>query len=223
MVILYFMILNALIGAVYIHVQSLFFLFIEPCSTIQCPSNSRCVVHTSTGSTGLEICLPSCFQNNGGCGADQLCIVEHDGSCTNTPCSSVKCTEVQGQRKNNAWWAMGMTPVQSSFTENDKELWCMYAIADYYASRCPAGKQYKECGTACPTTCETFGRFLGCPSACVEGCFCPEGLVEYRDRCVDPLECPTLLDSKCHLHTFQSKHTTNVCDPNTCTRIIYHC
>ena len=34
---------------------------------------------------------------------------------------------------------------------------------------CPNGKVYKECGTACPTTCANKDKLLGCPLVCVPG------------------------------------------------------
>ena len=65
--------------------------------------------------------------------------------------------------------------------------------ADYHDGQCGAGMVYQSCGSACPVSCDNLGTFSSCAAVCVEGCFCPDGLVEYRDRCVDPLECPALL------------------------------
>ena len=59
---------------------------------------------------------------------------------------------------------------------------------------CPEGKEYQECGPACPLTCENYDfPVIDCVNPCVPGCFCPAGLAEFRGECVDPAECPVLL------------------------------
>ena len=54
------------------------------------------------------------------------------------------------------------------------------------------------CGSTCGSTCEDVlaPDPVVCPAVCYSGCFCPLGLVVYRDRCVDPKECYVLLDGK---------------------------
>ena len=63
---------------------------------------------------------------------------------------------------------------------------------------CPAGWVSSTCGSHCGSTCEdVFAQEpVVCPAVCISGCFCPQGLVVYRDRCVDPKECFVLLNSK---------------------------
>ena len=81
----------------------------------------------------------------------------------------------------------------------DKPLTCTSscpALADYRSGDCAAGMVYRSCGSSCPTSCDNLGIDIICTAVCVEGCFCPDGLVEYRDRCVDPLECPALLSGE---------------------------
>ena len=84
---------------------------------------------------------------------------------------------------------------------------------------CPNGKEYQECGTSCPTTCENKDEIRICTLECVQGklnhycswpdyflhikcnmlivfqylsgCFCPTGTVELDDKCVAPEECPS--------------------------------
>ena len=63
------------------------------------------------------------------------------------------------------------------------------AIVD---TQCSGGKVYTDCGSACPTTCETYGRELSCPAVCVSGCYCPVGTEDKNGTCIDPLQCPTL-------------------------------
>lgn len=78
--------------------------------------------------------------------------------------------------------------------------------SDYHDGRCVAGKVYQSCGSYCPATCDNLDAFIACVAVCVEGCFCPVGLVEFRDRCVDPLECPALLAGEFR-DADQLKHT----------------
>ncbi|CAI8005565.1 PI-actitoxin-Axm2b [Geodia barretti] len=56
---------------------------------------------------------------------------------------------------------------------------------------CPGVKEYRECGTACPRTCGNINTTFGCTLQCVQGCFCPRGLVEYGEHCVPPQFCPS--------------------------------
>ena len=64
---------------------------------------------------------------------------------------------------------------------------------------CPIGWVLNPCGSLCQRTCEDYvtGTRLACPEICgPPDCVCPQGLVVFRDRCVDPLECFSLLTSK---------------------------
>lgn len=63
---------------------------------------------------------------------------------------------------------------------------------------CRDGKIYQECGTACPMTCENVrsDELIGCPSICVQGCFCPPGSVLDSDgMCVKQRQCGCLYDA----------------------------
>ena len=70
--------------------------------------------------------------------------------------------------------------------------------ADLKDYKCPPGWEYSQCGSACEPTCESYlsveSQFRACPAVCVEGCFCKEGLIGYRDRCVDSRECYSLVN-----------------------------
>jgi hypothetical protein len=58
---------------------------------------------------------------------------------------------------------------------------------------CPGVKEYRECGTACPLTCDNINTTIVCTLQCVQGCFCPSGLVEYGEHCVPPQFCPSVI------------------------------
>ena len=49
-----------------------------------------------------------------------------------------------------------------------------------------------DCVPLCPTTCSNMGVASPCPSVCVKGCGCPDGMVinEEQRRCVMPSQCP---------------------------------
>ena len=59
---------------------------------------------------------------------------------------------------------------------------------------CEGSKEYQECGTACPPTCDSLLHpydLLLCPAVCSAGCFCPEGTVLHNDQCIPPEQCPS--------------------------------
>ena len=60
---------------------------------------------------------------------------------------------------------------------------------------CPAGLIIDQCGAYCQETCDDVlsGELKACILICgPPACVCPQGLVRYRDRCVDPRECYSL-------------------------------
>ncbi|XP_055949174.1 zonadhesin-like isoform X5 [Argiope bruennichi] len=56
---------------------------------------------------------------------------------------------------------------------------------------CGANEEYKNCGTACPSTCANIGMDRICTLECVPGCFCKKGFVRNdQGQCVEPDDCP---------------------------------
>ena len=58
---------------------------------------------------------------------------------------------------------------------------------------CPyEGQMFMDCAPLYPITCSNMGVASPCPSVCVGGCGCPEGMVidEEQKRCVLPSQCP---------------------------------
>ncbi|KAG6461849.1 hypothetical protein O3G_MSEX012891 [Manduca sexta] len=85
--------------------------------------------------------------------------------------------------------------------------------ADTCPISCPDGKLYKSCGPDVQPSC----AFPSPPnkadnSSCVEGCFCPEGLLLEGGRCIPKSECPCRLRNK----SFKPG-TVLPKDCNTCT------
>ncbi|XP_021374155.1 SCO-spondin-like [Mizuhopecten yessoensis] len=76
--------------------------------------------------------------------------------------------------------------------------------------QCPGNFIHKECGSQCARTC---GSSTTCSdTACIDGCFCPDGMVVSGDTCVTPAQCPCKHGE--HLH--QPGDTIKK-DCNTCT------
>ena len=65
------------------------------------------------------------------------------------------------------------------------------------SGRCTGGKEWQECGTACPLTCDNYNTPLACTEQCVEGCFCPEGTVLHEEECVAISDCPNSMFVAC--------------------------
>jgi len=47
---------------------------------------------------------------------------------------------------------------------------------------------YQQCGPVCPETCDNDDS-VQCPSGCVEGCFCPAGMVLSNGQCINESDC----------------------------------
>lgn len=65
------------------------------------------------------------------------------------------------------------------------------------ASNCAENEVYQECGSACVLGCRNASLAVGITlssdeceeTECVKGCFCKEGLVRHRDKCIPIAEC----------------------------------
>ena len=61
---------------------------------------------------------------------------------------------------------------------------------------CTGGKEWLECGTACPLTCDNYDNPpFACTLQCVQGCFCPAGKVDLNGVCVESSTCAGGLSS----------------------------
>ena len=167
--------------------------FPVPCSAeaaLPCPSNARCLTHNTTGAS---FCLESCYQQNGACPDDQVCYSERkDENCNQLlePCFKTTCTDIPSRSKNELTMVLGPC-IFSAFLE---VLTKYHHTGDQDA--CPSGWVLDECGSLCQRTCEDYltGGRIACPLICgPEDCVCPPGMVVFRDRCVDPLECYVLV------------------------------
>ncbi|XP_075044607.1 otogelin [Mixophyes fleayi] len=55
---------------------------------------------------------------------------------------------------------------------------------------CAAGLVYNDCIDCCPTSCHQRKACMESEIPCVDGCYCPAGLIFENDTCVNPTECP---------------------------------
>ena len=70
---------------------------------------------------------------------------------------------------------------------------CSIMYCHFYAViLCEDGKEYSDCGSPCPVTCDNFLQPIICPSVCSQGCFCPEGTVLHNNQCIPPIQCPSM-------------------------------
>ncbi|XP_069497505.1 epidermal growth factor-like protein [Ambystoma mexicanum] len=92
---------------------------------------------------------------------------------------------------------------------------------------CLGNAQYKTSGTACPLTCENYGKPLGCTDQCVctkqceVGCVCDDGYVlenESSDLCVHLRACKSPCQGNVHYETCGTACPENCADVTKPTR-----
>ncbi|XP_052092501.1 mucin-5AC-like [Mytilus californianus] len=54
---------------------------------------------------------------------------------------------------------------------------------------CPNNLVHQECGSACQKTCTSVGTTCT-DSTCIDGCFCPHGMVLHKGKCIMNDQCP---------------------------------
>uniref|UniRef100_A0A8C6FPV5 Otogelin n=1 Tax=Moschus moschiferus TaxID=68415 RepID=A0A8C6FPV5_MOSMO len=114
----------------------------------------------------------------------------------------------------------------------DEATWCR-ALAEYARACAQAGRPlqgwrnqlrscmvlckekafvYNECIACCPASCQSRASCVDSEIACVDGCYCPDGLIFENGGCVAPAECP------CEFHgTLYPTGSVVKEDCNSCT------
>ncbi|KAK2854260.1 hypothetical protein Q5P01_006921 [Channa striata] len=88
------------------------------------------------------------------------------------------------------------------------------------AKQCPLGLQYRECISCCPESCSLERTCIDSKLACLDGCYCPEGLIYEDGGCVTPSDCP------CEYHGmfYPSGQTLQEeCNNCTCVGGVWNC
>uniref|UniRef100_A0A8C6RKH3 Otogelin n=1 Tax=Nannospalax galili TaxID=1026970 RepID=A0A8C6RKH3_NANGA len=73
---------------------------------------------------------------------------------------------------------------------------------------------FNECITCCPPSCQSRASCVDSEIACVDGCYCPDGLIFEDGSCVSPAECPCEFHGTLHL---PGSVVTEDCKACTCT------
>ncbi|XP_055854171.1 hemocytin [Episyrphus balteatus] len=121
---------------------------------------------------------------------------DHPEMCN---CDSVamlaKECEFRGIKLEHGWRDLQICPIQCSF-----------------------GRIYQPCGPNLEPTCGS--DVIPNKDKCNEGCFCPEGTVQYKDSCISPELCPCTMRNK----EFKAGSTiTKDCNTCSCENGVWKC
>ncbi|XP_074192196.1 otogelin isoform X1 [Rhinolophus sinicus] len=122
----------------------------------------------------------------------------------------------------------------------DEATWCR-ALAEYARACAQAGRPlqgwrtqlpqctvhcqekdfiYNECIACCPASCQSRASCVDSEIACVDGCYCPDGLIFEDGGCVAPAECPCEFHGTLYPTGSVVKEDCNAC---TCTAGKWEC
>lgn len=142
---------------------------------MNCDSDNHCLIQRFTG---MSVCLKSCNRDNGGCADDEVCITEAEGVCQSGVACSIyfTCLSLNEARGD-------CSPGQVRCNTPGNEI-CVHTCESFLA------------GPSCYMTEYCYGGSNNDYSVSGSGdtCMCPDGLVIFRDRCVDKRECYTLVN-----------------------------
>ena len=83
----------------------------------------------------------------------------------------------------------------SDLVENPEDRFSHNEALIVSAVQCANNQIHKECGSMCQRTCQSTAAHCD-DHACIDGCFCPDGMVLHNDTCVDPVTCPCVSNGK---------------------------
>ena len=70
-----------------------------------------------------------------------------------------------------------------------------FTIFFIIAIQCPSNQVHMECGSMCQKTCQS--QAAACEDhSCIDGCFCPDGMVLENDTCILQSECPCMQNGR---------------------------
>ncbi|KAM6274442.1 otogelin [Porphyrio hochstetteri] len=102
-------------------------------------------------------------------------------SCTNDLCMSAV---------DNATWCRALTEYARACAQAGKPLhgWRMYF--QQCVITCAEPLTYNECINCCPVSCHQQSQCIDSGLSCIDGCYCPDGLIYENELCVKPMDCP---------------------------------
>ncbi|NXL55467.1 OTOG protein, partial [Chordeiles acutipennis] len=102
-------------------------------------------------------------------------------SCTNDLCMSAV---------DNATWCRALTEYARACAQAGKPLhgWRMHF--QQCVITCAEPLTYNECISCCPVSCHQQPQCIGSELPCIDGCYCPDGLIYENELCVKPMDCP---------------------------------
>ncbi|NXE75632.1 OTOG protein, partial [Cochlearius cochlearius] len=102
-------------------------------------------------------------------------------SCTNDLCMSAV---------DNATWCRALTEYARACAQAGKPLhgWRMHF--QQCVITCAEPLTYNECISCCPVSCHQQSQCIDSELPCIDGCYCPDGLIYENELCVKPMDCP---------------------------------
>ncbi|XP_019375523.1 PREDICTED: otogelin [Gavialis gangeticus] len=102
-------------------------------------------------------------------------------SCTNDLCMSAS---------DNGTWCRALTEYARACAHAGKPLHRWRTHFQQCVITCDEQFTYNECINCCPVSCQQKTQCIDSELPCVDGCYCPDGLIYENGLCVNPTECP---------------------------------
>ncbi|NWW62204.1 OTOG protein, partial [Ifrita kowaldi] len=102
-------------------------------------------------------------------------------SCTNDLCMSAA---------DDATWCRALTEYARACAQAGKPLHGWRVHFQQCAITCAEPLTYSECINCCPVSCHQQSQCIGSELHCIDGCYCPDGLIYENGLCVKPMDCP---------------------------------
>ncbi|KAM6075525.1 otogelin [Chlamydotis macqueenii] len=102
-------------------------------------------------------------------------------SCTNDLCMSAV---------DNATWCRALTEYARACAQAGKPLHGWRVHFQQCVITCAEPLTYNECINCCPVSCHQQSQCIDSELPCIDGCYCPDGLIYENELCVKPMDCP---------------------------------
>uniref|UniRef100_A0A8B9E9X0 Otogelin n=1 Tax=Anser cygnoides TaxID=8845 RepID=A0A8B9E9X0_ANSCY len=102
-------------------------------------------------------------------------------SCTSDLCMSAV---------DNATWCRALTEYARACAQAGKPLQGWRKHFQQCVITCLEPLTYNECISCCPVSCHQQSQCVDSELPCIDGCYCPDGLIYENELCVKPMDCP---------------------------------